>query len=375
MSPNGTDVTIDLTWWLENFPADSITFTLGRGIRIAGGDGVEVVGKDERDVHYQTKFSNPLHLQYVVPETALISLPESGYLEVSHQHHWLPDVQGERYERPFTYAVEYVGPEAFSFYGLGERTVTDRSTTVESSKPTTIASLFLSRVVEDVSLKDIRVVNFVDSLTTADLDSLRVLGEAVGAFYGELFPEHPVDPATVYVCPTDIRQPTSLTSYATEESAFRLGYVARRRSLEYAFAHEMAHFWWNFGAGDNAGPNGFLNESFAQYSSYLFYREVHGESAFRELIEGVREQLHWAGLIITGEERYASPGSATQMLYGVGPVILYDLHRQLGDADFLAFLSAVLQRRPETLPEFADWLKTTYAGDARFAEFTERVSG
>ena len=370
------DIRVDLSWHIEQESQDSILFSLGSEIEVHS-DHLETVGRNDRDTHYRAAYNDPIQLTYTIPEEAIISLPDMGYLEVSHQHHWLPDITGERYRRPFTYALEYAGPASYAAYAFGARSTTAETCTLTSRNPTTVASLFFTAGTVDTVTSpagQLRAINLVDSLRSHAIDSVLTLGDDVLSFYTTLFADSLPRVPTLFVCPTGRASPASRYSYATEEMAFRLAYADDITALEYPVSHEMAHFWWHFGSGGNDGPNGFINESFAQYNSLLYYRNIRGERAFRNLIGEMLASLNGKPLSMYGDEYYATPDATTTTLYGIGSLILLSLHDRLGDEAFYTFLRAVLTERPQTLPELASWIAEHYPRDERYTAFLRQIS-
>ncbi|MGA3102493.1 MAG: M1 family aminopeptidase [Terracidiphilus sp.] len=58
-------------------------------------------------------------------------------------------------------------------------------------------------------------------------------------------------------------------------------------SLFQSVAHEIAHYWWNFGAGQGD----WINEAFAEYFSAIAVENLNSESAFNAVIADDRKQV------------------------------------------------------------------------------------
>lgn len=58
-------------------------------------------------------------------------------------------------------------------------------------------------------------------------------------------------------------------------------------SLFQGIAHEIAHFWWNFGAGQGD----WINEAFAEYFSATAVQQISGEPAFQAVLDNYRKQV------------------------------------------------------------------------------------
>ena len=102
-------------------------------------------------------------------------------------------------------------------------------------------------------------------------------------------------------------------------------------------AHELAHLWWQ--GADATSWEDWLNESFAETSALMVVRELFGEAAWSELLEGYREAS--AGLApVRGIDR--DDEAAWAVLYRKGPVLLAELEAAVGRDAFLGFLRARL---------------------------------
>lgn len=102
-------------------------------------------------------------------------------------------------------------------------------------------------------------------------------------------------------------------------------------SLFQGIAHEIAHSWWNFGAGQG----NWINESFAEYFSAIAVEQVSKEE-FRAVLEGYRKQVR--------ELPADAPPLATVPLsndnvgfvvrYYKGALMLHRFRELLGDRNF-----------------------------------------
>jgi len=97
-------------------------------------------------------------------------------------------------------------------------------------------------------------------------------------------------------------------------------------------AHEIGHFWWNFGTGQGD----WINESFAEYSSALAVRDIVSQDKFDAVIAGYRKTV--AGLPADAPSLATVPadGSGFFVRYYKGSLMLDDFRRTLGDAAFFA---------------------------------------
>lgn len=124
-------------------------------------------------------------------------------------------------------------------------------------------------------------------------------------------------------------------------------------SLFQDVAHEIAHFWWNFGReqGD------WINESFAEYFSALAVREFVSAEQFDAALARYRKGV--AGLPADAPSLATVPkdGGYTGWIvrYQKGSLMLDDLRRRIGDVEFLAASRDFLSRYKDKGATTADF--------------------
>jgi hypothetical protein len=97
-------------------------------------------------------------------------------------------------------------------------------------------------------------------------------------------------------------------------------------------AHEVAHFWWNFGKGQGD----WINESYAEYFSALAVRSVVSPAAFEDVLSQYRQRV--AGLSPDAQPlaRVPANGDGFAVRYYKGALMLDDFRRIMGDEAFFA---------------------------------------
>jgi hypothetical protein len=115
--------------------------------------------------------------------------------------------------------------------------------------------------------------------------------------------------------------------------------------IEMLVAHEVAHQWWYGVVGNNQADEPWLDESFATYSSLLYFREVQGERAAQAVQSAFIDVYLMAtdsgndGPLQSLLQDYAGKQSAYQsVVYFKGALFLARLREILGDDDFFALL-------------------------------------
>lgn len=110
-------------------------------------------------------------------------------------------------------------------------------------------------------------------------------------------------------------------------------------------AHETAHLWW-FNAVDTQSRHNFLNESFAEYFSWLELRRVYGEEWFNKKLESARENAEE----LPGFDAFTLENNGL-LSYIKGPVLLRQLHEKIGNEKFTSFFRRLLQKRTGTMED------------------------
>jgi peptidase M1-like protein len=101
-------------------------------------------------------------------------------------------------------------------------------------------------------------------------------------------------------------------------------------SLFQDVAHEVAHFWWNFGAGQGD----WINEAFAEYYSALAVENVISKEQFESVLENYRHEVHELPADAPPLATVPFDGSGFVIRYYKGSLMLDHLRRMLGDDRF-----------------------------------------
>lgn len=129
----------------------------------------------------------------------------------------------------------------------------------------------------------------------------------------------------------------------TEDNQLYSGGVNER------FAHEIAHQYWAHVVKMPSPEEQWLTESFAEYSAALFIKAARGDAEYKSIVNhwrpGARLATDKAPIPLANRIYLASDARTAYfirvgLLYEKGPLLLYSLHRQLGDEVFLTFLKS-----------------------------------
>jgi len=118
------------------------------------------------------------------------------------------------------------------------------------------------------------------------------------------------------------------------------------------FAHEIGHYYWGHVIKMPSSEEQWLTESFAEYSAALALKKYQGKAVYDRLVAGwkLRAKESTGVAPIPYANRIAGdPMTAFQnrfgLLYAKGPYLLYTLHKELGDDQFLTFMKSYQKSR------------------------------
>jgi aminopeptidase N len=112
------------------------------------------------------------------------------------------------------------------------------------------------------------------------------------------------------------------------------------------FAHEIAHQYWAHVVRMPSDEEQWLTESFAEYSAALALKQLmpHGDAVYNRLVSSWRTRASQAAAIapIPYANRIAKDEvrARTALLYDKGPLLLYTIHKEIGDVPFLTFMKS-----------------------------------
>ncbi len=103
-------------------------------------------------------------------------------------------------------------------------------------------------------------------------------------------------------------------------------------SLLQDLAHEIAHFWWNFGAGQGD----WINEAFAEYSSAVAVEQIVSEEEFQKVLDRYRSDVRQLPSDSPSLSRVPFDGSAFVVRYYKGSLMLDTIRQTMGNDAFAA---------------------------------------
>ena len=107
---------------------------------------------------------------------------------------------------------------------------------------------------------------------------------------------------------------------------------------EYYLAHELAHQWWGQGVTWDRHHDQWISEGLAQFSSILYLREKHGESAYSSILKKMsrwtEKKAKWGPIIFGSRISHFDFFAFQSIVYNKSSLVLNMLKDLLGDEVF-----------------------------------------
>lgn len=131
-------------------------------------------------------------------------------------------------------------------------------------------------------------------------------------------------------------------------------------SLLQDVAHEIGHFWWNFGAGQGD----WINEAFAEYTSAFAVREMVSEEQFQKVLARYRSEVRQLPADAPSLANVPFDESGFVVRYYKGSLMMDSIRQTMGDGAFGA-----------AAREFFQTYKGQSIGTAEFRSFWKKQLG
>jgi hypothetical protein len=132
-------------------------------------------------------------------------------------------------------------------------------------------------------------------------------------------------------------------------------------SLLQDLAHEIAHFWWNFGAGQGD----WINETLAEYSSAFAVEQIVSEEQFQKVLEGYRSAVRELPADTPSLAHVPFDGSGFVVRYYKGSLMMDAIRQAMGNDAFAAAAREFFQTytgKSIGTPEFRSFWEQKLAG-------------
>ena len=168
------------------------------------------------------------------------------------------------------------------------------------------------------------------------------------------------------------------------------------RWSEYYLAHEIAHQWWGQGVTWDRHHDHWISEGLAQFSTILYLREKHGESAFSNILKKMsgwtEKKAKWGPIIFGSRISHFDFFAFQSIIYNKSSLVLNMLKDLLGDEvffrgvkeffdrnkyqaaktnDFVATLSKISQQDLD--PFFRAWFRSYTLPEVKVSHSAERA--
>jgi aminopeptidase N len=143
--------------------------------------------------------------------------------------------------------------------------------------------------------------------------------------------------------------------------------LSDRAFFEAATVHEVAHQWWYNVVGNDQVNRPWLDEGLAQYSTYLYFRDVYGDPGAKGFEDSLKRRWERVGSVEkpvglpVGEYQYREYGA---IVYGRAALFFLALRDQIGE-----------QKMAELLRRYYSEFAWRIASSEDFQALAESVSG
>jgi len=164
--------------------------------------------------------------------------------------------------------------------------------------------------------------------------------------YNELFGLYPFSEFDVMATPTTaggIEYPGLIVMN-------RNYYDEKGGNFEFTAAHEVAHQWWYSMVGSDQVDEPWLDEALTQYSTIIYFEEMHGkrvaETILESHFEGVYQQVIEEGrdAVVAQPVAAFSPEDYGPIIYCKGPLFFHTLRQQVGDDTYFEIMRRYLEQ-------------------------------
>ncbi len=180
------------------------------------------------------------------------------------------------------------------------------------------------------------------------------LNYAVAAMrvYSAHFGEYPLTNMAVAAAPLEYRG----MEYPQVSLIGVQSYTDYRGELEFLVAHEVAHQWWYQIVHNDPVNTPWLDEGLAEYSVYIYYESMQGQTA-AEALQNQRWELP-VGLLAARDadvalgmavDAYESGAQYETIVYGKGALFFAQVRRILGERRFEEMIQAYLDQNRWTI--------------------------
>lgn len=149
-------------------------------------------------------------------------------------------------------------------------------------------------------------------------------------------------------------------SFYSRDNFISLQNIPYVKGNMYLLSHEIAHSWFNNAEIYNYNSDAFINESLAEYMSYIYYRTIYGEDLFGKLIEKKKKESNEIAYSLMDVSKNMDGDIREKILYTKGALICYEIEKKLGRNNFKNLLQMVIKNKISSISGFEEALKKNY---------------
>ena len=134
--------------------------------------------------------------------------------------------------------------------------------------------------------------------------------------------------------------------------------------FEFAVAHEVAHQWWYAQVGDDQVNSPWMDESFVQYTTLLYFEDTYGANVASRILQSAFQAEYDNAKKNNEDKPVGLPVAAFsereygEIVYGKGPLFFDAVRKKIGDASFFKFMQTYYQKFKYQIAKPEDMLRT-----------------
>lgn len=307
-----------------------------------------------------TKYNlKKLHFTYKIALDQLEHKSPSGLLLMDKE--LVPQLFNEKQIQYFSYQINFKNISPYKFF-FTNKSITDNKLT---DRPLAILSNdeFSKYIVNNVSIFHTKASQ--DKLTFIADETQKI--RKIYNYYLQIEPKEEIK-----ILLNDYYN----YSFYSRDDFISLQNISYEKGIMYLLSHEIAHSWFSTAEIYNYSSDAFMNESFAEYMTYIYYRTLYGESQFKELVQRKKKEANNTGYSLVQVNRNMDGDILEKILYTKGALICYELERKIGRNNFKHLLQLTIKNQTSTLEEFEELLGGQYGEEVKnlFQDLKNRKS-
>ncbi|VDH04110.1 Uncharacterised protein [Bergeyella zoohelcum] len=152
-------------------------------------------------------------------------------------------------------------------------------------------------------------------------------------------------------------------SFYSRDNFISLQNIPYLKGTVYLLSHEIAHSWFHNAEIFNYTSDAFINESLSEYMSYIYYRTIYGEDAFKNLIEKKKKESNEIAYSLMDVSKSMDGNIREKILYTKGAIIYYEVEKKIGKNNFRNLLQTIIKNKISSISKLEEILHQSYGKD------------